>query len=133
MIIRQKMIAACGMNCAICSGHLREKNTCPGCRQLDKKGPEYCRKCIIKHCKILKEKGMKFCSDKCEKFPCKRLKDLDKRYRNKYDMSMIDNINEINKKGIRFFVKKQAKKYKCSKCGNLICVHNKKCYVCDKV
>ncbi len=48
-------------------------------------------------------------------------------------MSMIENLMEIKEKGIHEFIKNQYKKYKCPKCNNLISIHNKKCFVCDKV
>ncbi len=42
-VIDPTMIAACGMNCAICSGFLRdsrEKNVCPGCNGDDARKPQ---------------------------------------------------------------------------------------------
>jgi hypothetical protein len=99
--ISLKLIAPCGMNCGICLGHLREKNKCAGCRTMDAYESSYGRKCIIRSCPILKKNNWKFCSDKCEKFPCTRLKDLDKRYRTKYKMSMLENLEDISKIGIK--------------------------------
>jgi hypothetical protein len=119
-----ELIAPCGMNCGICMAYLREKNKCPGCR-------ENCRKCIIKHCPTLKEKKLKFCSKKCEKFPCTRLKNLDKRYRTKYGMSMLENLEYIKNNGIKKFVEKEQERWKCPNCGGVICVHNKRCYTCE--
>ena len=122
--MKKILIAPCGMNCSICIAYLREKNKCPGCNLIDKTKSKYCRKCIIKNCKILKKNKWKFCSDKCEKFPCQRLKQLDKRYIAKYDMSMMDNLNMIKDKGIREFLKQQKIKYQ--KANKVFCVHNKK-------
>ena len=119
-IFKPKLIAPCGMNCNICVAYLREKNKCPGCNLLNPK------KCIIKNCAQLKKNNWKFCSTRCEKFPCQRLKSLDKRYRTKYGMSMIDNLKFIQKKGIRKFIKKEEERWKCK--DGVICVHNKKCY-----
>lgn len=127
--IKYYHIAPCGMNCGICLGYLREKNTCPSCRKDTK--IEYCKKCIIKHCNILKESKMKFCSDKCDKYPCRRLKQLDKRYRTKYNMSMIENLENIKKYGIRKFVKKENKRWKCKECQGVICVHRGLCLNCN--
>ena len=124
--MKQILIAPCGMNCSICIGYLREKNKCPGCNLMSENEPKYCKKCIIRNCEILKNKNMKFCSSKCEKFPCQRLKNLDKRYRTKYDMSMIDNLNMIEDKGIREFLKQQKNKYQ--KANKVLCVHDKKFY-----
>ncbi|MFC1655494.1 DUF3795 domain-containing protein [Patescibacteria group bacterium] len=130
--ITPKLIAPCGMNCGTCIGYLRDKNKCPGCRAMSEKKPEYCRKCIIKHCKVLKEKKMKFCSDKCDKYPCTRLKNLDKRYRTKYGMSMLENLENIKKSGIRKFVKAEQERWKCLKCGELLCVHRNSCLKCGE-
>ena len=130
--IAAKLIAPCGMDCGICIGHLREKNTCLGCREMVETKPEYCKKCSISHCEILKENNMKFCSSKCEKYPCRRLKNLDKRYRTKYGMSMIENLENIEEKGIRNFVKSEKKRWACSKCGSVICVHKENCLNCGK-
>ena len=130
--ITSKLIAPCGMNCGICFGHLREKNKCLGCREMSKGKPDSCRKCIIIHCKILKDKNMLFCSDKCEKFPCTRLKNLDKRYKAKYKMSMLENLEKIKKFGIKKFIKSEQKRWKCQKCGELLCVHRDSCLKCDE-
>ena len=126
-------IAPCGMNCGICKGYLREKRKCPGCRMMDKNKPEYCRKCIILHCEILKKNKMKFCSNKCEKYPCTRLKNLDKRYRNKYHMSMLENLDFIKKQGIDKFLEKEKKKWTCPECGGIITCHGGMCLDCDFV
>jgi hypothetical protein len=107
--------------------YLRDKNTCPGCRSIDSgKTCEYRSTCIIKNCEQLEKNNWKYCSDKCEKFPCKRLKNLDKRYRNKYDMSMIDNLQNIKKLGIRKFVEKEKKRW--TKGNQVFCVHRKEYY-----
>ena len=33
--LRPELIAPCGMDCGLCMGYLREKNTCGGCRAGD--------------------------------------------------------------------------------------------------
>jgi hypothetical protein len=124
--MKSVLIAPCGMNCNLCKAYLRDERKCPGCRLLKKSKNRYIRKCIIRNCSQLKKKGMKFCSDKCEKFPCQRLKNLDKRYRTKYGMSMTENLNIINKKGIKFFLKKESKRWKTP--AGVFCVHDKKRY-----
>ncbi len=51
--IKPIVIAACGMNCAICMGHLREKNTCPDCGMLVSCHRDVCPACGNKagtHC-----------------------------------------------------------------------------------
>ena len=85
------------------------------------------------HCEILKNKKLKFCSNKCEKYPCTRLKNLDKRYRNKYHMSMIENLENIKKYGIEKFLEKEKKKWKCPKCGGIVTCHGGMCLSCGFV
>ena len=122
-----KLIAPCGMNCGICLGYLREEKKCPGCRNQDKGNSDYCRKCIIKNCTKRKNN---YCYS-CNNFPCYRMKQLDKRYRAKYNMSMIENLENIKKLGIRKFVKNEEKRWKCKKCSGVICVHRGFCLNCN--
>ena len=134
----KELIAPCGMNCGICSNYLNYKNNihgrgfpnCIGCRPRDKQCAFLKKKCRDS-LKLLNGE-IDFCFE-CSCYPCENLSGLDKSYRNKYEMSMIDNLNEIKKRGINYFIKNQEKKYKCKKCNNLISVHNKKCFFCDKI
>jgi hypothetical protein len=123
--IPTSMIAPCGMNCALCMGYQRKKNHCAGCNSLNQTRV----KCVIKYCEYLKDSGKKFCFG-CKKYPCKRLTALDKRYRTKYGMSMIENLNSIKEAGIRKFIKDEKEKWACKECGSLICVHKKRCLTC---
>ncbi|MGD0710187.1 MAG: DUF3795 domain-containing protein [Bacteroidales bacterium] len=120
------LIAPCGMNCGICMAYLREKNKCPGCRGSDKGKPVTRLRCKIKKCDQL---NSEFCFD-CEEFPCKMLKHLDKRYRIKYNMSMIENNINIKGFGVLEFLKAEKIKWTCIKCGGTICVHKGKCSAC---
>ncbi|MDD5361196.1 MAG: DUF3795 domain-containing protein [Ignavibacteria bacterium] len=123
------LIAACGMNCGICMAYLREKNVCKGCRVTSDSMAKHCGLCAIRNCELLKETDSFFCYD-CEIYPCKRLKNLDKRYRAKYHMSMLDNLDYIKKFGLEKFVRKEQKRWKCSKCGGTINVHRSVCSKC---
>lgn len=125
------MIAPCGMNCALCLGYQRDKNRCMGCNSNDINMPKYCKTCVIKNCDKKKGKSPKQCYE-CETYPCRRLKQLDQRYRTKYNMSMIENLNNIKNIGIDKFVENEQIRWKCKKCGGLICVHRNKCLKCDK-
>lgn len=127
--ISAKLIAPCGMNCNLCSARLREEKhivKCPGCRAADKEKPRSCVSCVIKNCAIIKKNDWKYCSPQCPQFPCRRLRNLDKRYRTKYGLSMIANLNTIADQGIRKFVAGEEKKW--VKNGQVFCVHNKKYY-----
>jgi rubrerythrin len=46
-------------------------------------------------------------------------------------MSMIENLDKIKKIGLGQFMKAENRRWGCKKCGNPICVHNKKCYFCE--
>ena len=129
--MKSSLIAPCGMNCGICMAYLREKKKCPGCRVFDKNEPVSIAKCKIKNCATFKRSKLKFCFE-CEEFPCDNLKHLDKRYRTKYNMSMIENLENIKKFGIREFVKNEKIRWACSQCGGTICVHRGYCYNCGK-
>jgi len=128
-----ELIAPCGMNCGICKAYLvysrgipKKKGKvihCPGCLPRRKN-------CFIKRgCKMLKKNEIEFCFE-CKDMPCENLDRLDRRYRKRYDMSMVENLKEIRDKGINEFLKTQEEKYKCPKCGDVISVHDRKCYVC---
>jgi hypothetical protein len=123
---RSTLIAPCGMDCAICSAFLREKNRCNGCYSANCT----CRRhCTIAACMLVKNRY----SHDCQEFPCRRLKQLDKRYRTKYHMSMLDNLAVIKKDGIRSFVKSERERWTCKSCGGTIDVHHYRCSACGKV
>ena len=128
-LISSKLIAPCGMNCGICMSYLREKNKCPGCngKEIDK--PITRVICRIKNCLNIQNGKSRFCF-KCEEFPCVQMKRLDKRYRTRYGMSMIENLQNIEQFGIRQFVKNEKTRWTCSKCGGTICVHKGYCINC---
>jgi hypothetical protein len=123
------LIAPCGMNCGICLGYLREKNRCNGCRNDDYQKPAYCTHCIIKNCSVLGDTKSGFCYA-CEKFPCQRLKQLDKRYRTRYNMSMLENLEYIRTRGLEAFLDNERHRWICSYCGATLCVHRKFCIEC---
>jgi len=126
------LIAPCGMNCSVCMAYLRSGNKCLGCRLVDASKPKTRTQCKIKTCPSLHEGDTGFCYQ-CEKFPCDRLKHLDKRYRTKYNMSMIDNLEFLKKSGIEKFIKSENKRWTCSKCNGTICVHKGYCISCGEL
>jgi len=129
--INKTLIAPCGMNCGICLAYLRETNKCLGCRSDNKNKLNSCVKCVIANCELLAKTDSNFCYD-CEKYPCTRLKQLDKRYRTNYAMSMIENLDNIQKLGLKEFLILEQKRWSCSKCGGTICVHREYCLNCGK-
>jgi len=55
---------------------------------------------------------------------------LDKRYITKYGESPIKNLQTIKEIELKEFVKIEKEKWKCSKCGHLLCVHKESCLIC---
>lgn len=129
-----ELIAPCGMNCGICMaffGHTlsggKRKHPCRGCRSR-------ASQCafIKKQCGKLATKQIEYCFE-CSDFPCEILEKLDRRYRCKFGMSMIENLTYIQTNGILKFLENEQEKWKCSTCGGVICVHNRICYSCKQV
>lgn len=124
----KSLIAPCGMNCGCCLGYMREKNKCPGCRfVIEGKARVHC---VIRNCEFIKSGDFEFCFN-CQKYPCKRLKQLDKRYRTKYKTSFLENLSMIKEKGIDYFLSFEASRRKCSHCGATLCVHRDQCLACS--
>lgn len=127
------LVSPCGMNCGLCRAYIAythgiprvrgKVNYCAGCFPRAKN-------CYIKRgCKKLSKHHLQSCSE-CDTMPCEKLAHLDKRYRERYGMSMIENLKLIKAKGMAEFLKNQAEKYTCPNCGDVVCVHDSKCLVC---
>ena len=69
----------------------------------------------------------------CDSVPCEDLDSLDRRYRSRYDISMVKNLREIRENGMGEFLEKQEETYRCPECGDFVSVHNGKCYRCLQV
>ena len=139
MIAKQftpELIAPCGMNCGICKGYLAYTHQVPRARGKI----SYCAGCqprakncyIKRNCKKLTHHEVKYCSE-CETMPCEKLSHLDKRYREHYGMSMVENLRILKSKEVDEFLKDQAERFRCPNCGYVICVHDAKCYSCGYV
>lgn len=125
-----RVIAPCGINCSVCRAYLRDKNVCPGCWGENALKPTFCVRCIIKNCTFLEKTTSKFCYE-CPKYPCLRLKQLDKRYRLKYHTSVLENLQMIKDKGLTVFIEKEKERWKCSHCGGTVCIHSGNCIICN--
>lgn len=126
----QGLIATCGMNCGLCIGFLRKKKPCAGCfKKDDVNKPKSCRSCAIVNCKSLVDTESGFCYD-CVKYPCSRLTKLDNRYRTKYGMSMIENLNFIKNNGMEKFLDYEQSRWTCKECNSGISVHRDFCLNC---
>jgi Protein of unknown function (DUF3795) len=120
--ITRNLIAPCGMNCGICRAFLRDKNPCHGCACAEMNLPKTRVNCKMRIC--TKRTG-RFCC-RCTEFPCGRLQHLDKRYRIKYGMSEIENLEFIQEYGIRKFVVAERRRWISER--GIFCVHDKKYY-----
>ena len=111
------LIAPCGFNCGICKSHLRKYKSCLGCNHEERKK----QRCPFQLCETIKTNQSGFCFD-CEQFPCKKLKSLDTKHKEREDVSMIENLLYIKKYGMQDFLKSEEEKWKCPECGGVICV-----------
>jgi hypothetical protein len=125
------LIAPCGMNCGTCLGYLREKNRCPGCRVFSSDKAVSIQRCIIPGCEHLAKTESGFCYE-CVKFPCRRVKQLDLRYRTKYRTSFMENLIMIRDQGMDAFLAFESRRQTCPKCGAGLCVHRPGCMTCGK-
>ena len=130
MQMKAELIAPCGMNCRLCYAYIRPKNQCFGCRSSDDSKPASCRNCKIVTCETRIQQGWETCAP-CEK-PCRRLKDLDKRYRTKYHMSMIENLDTVRDVGMDKLLEQQEKRFQCPACGETVSVHRDDCPKCKQ-
>jgi hypothetical protein len=124
------MVAPCGINCAACSAYLRPKNRCSGCLSEGDK-VSHCATCSIKFCAEHGKAGSAYCRD-CGKYPCARLKNLYKRYREKYGLDIAANQTAIRESGMEKFFEQEAKKWACAVCGAALNMHRPECMKCGK-
>ena len=126
-----KLIAPCGMNCGTCMAYLRTKNHCPGCRVKSVDKMLSVRQCIIPGCEKLATSGSDFCYD-CPSYPCRRIKQLEKRYSTKYGTSFMANLAMIRDEGLDRFLDFESQRRTCPDCGSVIGVHRPGCTNCKK-
>lgn len=124
-----RIIAPCGINCSLCRAYIRERRPCPGCRGVNDNKSNACLTCSIKNCKELAAGGFQFCYA-CDKFPCADLLHLDRRYRTKYSVSVIANLERIKAIGTARFIAEETLKWSCPECGKLLCMHKPQCVNC---
>ena len=122
------------MNCRICAGYIgytttgkKRKMRCIGFKPTDKSCAH-----LKNYCKNKTINKIEYCYQ-CSDFPCKQLQKLDNKYRKRYNMSMIENLEYIRDNGMSDFLKQQQKKYLCPECDRVIYVNNSKCYSCGTI
>lgn len=122
------LIAPCGMNCGLCMRYLRRRNRCLGCNGDEAAKTPSCTSCRIKACT---ERTGDYCFQ-CSKYPCRRLRQLDARYRTKYGMSMLFNLGSIRDVGPEAFISLERDRWACPACDGVICVHSARCIYCGR-
>jgi hypothetical protein len=130
--LKPSLIAPCGMNCGLCVGYLRRRNTCGGCRSGDEGKARSVLACTTRTCEKVVTGGSGSCSD-CERIPCPRLRRLDARYRQKYRMSMLENLEAMRERGVEAFLEAERERWARPACGGVQCVHTAECIYCGQV
>lgn len=126
--MNEDSVAPCGVICDLCLGFQRTKNKCVGCNSIGNK-PYHCTVCSITTCPEKNGNENSLCNE-CSKFPCRRIKNLDKRYTTRYGESPIINLRTIKEKEMEEFINIESEKWKCAECGHLFCVHRNACLNC---
>jgi hypothetical protein len=104
----------------------KRKHACNGCRTRE----SLCA-FIKKKCERLENKEQVGYCFECQDFPCAALKTIDSTYREKYGLSLVENLKYIQRNGVDEFLKREQEKWKCPTCGGVISVHTKRCYTCN--
>jgi hypothetical protein len=128
--ISPALLAPCGMNCLLCYAHLRVKKPCPGCRGEDPAKPGHCRVCKIKDCAA--GRGLDYCHN-CPDFPCAVIKRLDKSYRQRYRVSLIEMTVRHREAGAGPYLREEVENWTCARCGGVIGLHDRVCSECGEV
>lgn len=131
----RNLIAPCGMNCGVCSKYLAyrsslKRSQCPGCRLRSQPCTYLFARCSgVNH---QKSAGMVYCFQ-CDQYPCSQIKRMDARYRKNYGISTLENLEYIHQHGEEAFLEEQTRQQRCTRCGEMISVHNGRCFSCDTI
>lgn len=123
------LFAPCGMNCMVCYKHCNHKKPCSGCLKNGEGKPEHCRTCRIKDC--VNSKGLSYCFA-CADYPCRYISSLEKSYRTRYGVSLMDNSAYVKAHGPEDFLERQKEQYTCSACGGVVSLHDAACSECGE-
>ncbi|MPM27326.1 hypothetical protein SDC9_73836 [bioreactor metagenome] len=123
------MLAPCGICCTVCYKHLAAK-PCAGCTAVGGEKPLHVQSCRIRCC--AGERGLSHCFA-CGEFPCKLIKNLDKSYRTRYNVSLTENSLAAKKMGMMPFLSEHLRRYTCKACGGVISMHDGICSECKSV
>lgn len=65
--------------------------------------------------------------------PCKRVKNLDKTYRDRYNVSLVENLKTAGETGVTAFLRQEKKKWTCPSCHGILSLHDGICSECKEV
>jgi len=125
----KQILAPCGINCSLCRAYQRKRNKCDGCYEVAGNRATHCESCKIKHCEDHHGKETELCIE-CEKFPCKKMKQIDLRYIRGYKVSLIQNQERLKKLGAEAYLEEEKKLWTCPNCGGTLCMHQTACLRC---
>jgi hypothetical protein len=77
----------------------------------------------------VQEKGYMRCFE-CADFPCKLIKNLEKSYIKRYNVSLIQNSVAAGEKGVAAFLDSDCRGWTCSDCGGAFSLHDGICSEC---
>ena len=121
------MVAPCGVICLACGAYLNKKSPCAGCRALDEEHMrKSCRACAKKKCAF--DQGLTWCFE-CARFPCARIKSLNARYVQNYDVDLVQNGRDA-RENMDAFLAAQRARFTCGLCGGVIDQHHRRCGEC---
>lgn len=121
------LIAPCGICCHVCYVFLRQRNPCGGCRDASGNQPNHCRQCKIRDC--VDARGLTGCFE-CDSMPCPLITRLDRSYRQRYQVSLIDNLNTLATTGAKSFLSVEKERWVCTACGGVVSLHDRECSEC---
>ena len=132
-----ELIAPCGMNCNVCSAYLAYKRDlpkrrgnvkCKGCRPRNKQCAFVKKRCGDR---LMKDQ-VRYCYE-CVDFPCEHIRKISAKYEKRWGVSFIQNLEYIREYGELKFLAREKRKWKCTKCGGTISIHNNRCYDHERI
>ncbi|MDL2237625.1 DUF3795 domain-containing protein [Christensenellaceae bacterium OttesenSCG-928-K19] len=128
-VIENSMLAPCGVDCMVCYRHVRQQKVCPGCRNENENKTKSCLACEIKDCEQAGEIGFCFL---CAQFPCTRIKKLDKSYKMRYGVSLMENSWLAKDAGVEVLMEQEQKRRACTVCGGVVSLNTGICSECGQ-
>ena len=106
-----------------------EKKPCPGCRApKEAHKRKSCQNCVKKNCAF--DQNLTWCFE-CRRFPCAKIKSLNKRYTENYQVDLVQNGLDA-RADMDAFLQKQRQRFACPHCGGVVDQHHKRCNECGK-